>query len=275
MLSGFVIPAKVADLRLLGLNDVCSVSGQGSLTISGGVSIAVPVNPLASVNLPVGMGTLAVKDGVMAGLSASLTLKGSYQIRLEKLTGGAMRLSYLKDRGTSFETDLTASAGVTVDLGKTDLLAKLLGGIEKGAVDQKLLASLTPDEVGSFTAAIKTGIDHSLQASVDLALSTAEDNQAAFQYEIQPDLFDSESSKAVESALRGDLSLLTSLEEGAPSDGTLAHGVKLVNSVFSTARTKGFSLRVNLLGIVNLISMSNLVSRCEFLTEPASGDLSH
>ena len=243
------------------------------MQISGSVNVAVPVNPLASVNLPLGVGTISVKDGAMAGLSASLTLSGSYQIRVQKLSGGIVRLSYLRDRGSAFTTDLAASAGVSVKRKSTDLLAKLLGTIGKGAVDQKLLDGLTPEEVDTFTSALKAGVDHSLQASLDLALSSSMDNQAAFQYDIQTVQLDAASTNAVNRALRGDLSLLTELEEKAGSDGTLAPGVKLLNSVFSTAKNRGFSLKVNLLGIVNLISSSDLISKCEFLFEPASGDL--
>ena len=273
MISDFVIPANIADLRRLNPNDVCFVSGQGCLKICGSVNVAIPVNPLASVNLPLGVGTLDVRDGVMEGLSVSLTLSGSYQIRLEKLAQGAIRLSYIREAGTAMQTDLTTSAGVSADLGTTDLLAKLLGAISTGKVDQKVLDGLTTDEISTFTAAIKTGIDHSLQASIDYELSTSSDNQKAFQYEIQPDLLDAASTDAVNRALKGDLELLTSLEERAQADGTIAAGVKLLNSVFSTARSRGFSLKLNLLGIVNLISSSNLINKCEFLFEPASGDL--
>jgi hypothetical protein len=273
MLSSFAIAASVADLAHLGVNDICSVSGHGSLKVSGGVSVTTPVNPLASVNLPLGVGTLTVQDGLIAGLSASFTLTGSYQIRVQRLPGGAIQLSYLKEAGTAFQTDLTGSAGVSADLGKTDLLPKLLGTIEKGGVDKTALDGLTPDEVGDFTAAVKTGINHSLQASIDLALSTLGDDQAAFQYEIRPDLLNTQSSLAVNRALKGDLSLLTALEENAQADATIAPGVKLLNSVFSTARTKGVSLKINLIGIVNLISVAKLINKCEFLFEPASGDL--
>ena len=268
VLSDFVIPASIDDLQRLNLNDVCSVSGEGSLTLSGAVNVALPINPLASVNLPLGVGTLAVQDGVMAGLSASLTLSGSYQMRLQRLAGGVIRLSYLRDRGTGLETDLSASAGVSVELGKTDLLAKLLGAIGKGAVDQKVLDGLTSDQKQTFNSMLKAGIDHSLQASLDLALSASTDNQAAFQYDIQPGQLDAASVKAVNSALRGDLSALTALEENAHPDGTLAPGVKLLNSVFSTAKTRGVSLKVNLLGIVNLISSSNLIGNCESCSSP-------
>lgn len=273
MISNFVIPANVADLRRLGSNDVCCVSGSGSLKISGSVNVSMPVNPLASVNLPLGVGTLEIKDGVMAGLCVSYTLSGSYQIRLERLSAGSVRLSYIREAGTAMKTDLTASAGVSADLGTTDLLAKLLGTIATGKVDPKVLSDLTPDEVKTFTAAIKTGIDHNLRASIDYGLSASTDNQIAFQYEIQPDLLDAASTNAVNRALKGDLELLTALEERAQSDGSIAAGVKLLNSVFSTAKSRGFSMKVNLLGIVNLISCSNLIGKCEFLLEPASGDL--
>jgi hypothetical protein len=273
MISDFVIPANVSDLRRLNPNDVCSVSGAGSLKISGSVSVSLPVNPLASVNLPLGVGTLEIKDGLMAGLCASFTISGSYQIRLERLGTGAVRLSYIRQAGTAMQTDLTASAGVSADLGTTDLLAKLLGTIGTGKVDSNVLARLTSDEVDTFNAAIKKGLDHSLQASIDYGLSASTDNKTAFQYEIQPGLLDTASTEAVNRALKGDLGLLTALEERAQSDGTIAAGVKLLNSVFSTAKSKGFSVKVNLLGIVNLISCSNLIGKCEFLFEPASGDL--
>ena len=278
--SDFVIPAKVDDLKRLNANDVCNVSGQGSLTISGAVNVSVPVNPLASVNLPLNVGTIEVQDGVMAGLSASLKLSGSYQIRLECLAGGIIRLSYLRDRGTDFETDVSLSAGVKADLGSqgstsaqgTDLLAKLLGAIAKGSVDPKTLDGLSSEQIISFDTMLKAGIDHALQASIDFALSATTDNQAAFQYEIGLDQLDAASTEAVNSALKGDLSLLTSLEAAHP-DGNLAPGVKLLNSVFTTAKARGFALKVNLLGIVNLISSSQLMNNCEFLFEPATGDL--
>jgi hypothetical protein len=271
MISGYVIPASVADLKLLQPDDVCTVSGQGSLTVSAGFNLTTPVNPLASVNLPLGVGTVQVQDGVMAGVSASFTIAGSYQIRGRALRSGAIELSFLKERGTTLTTTFTAQAGVSVTMGSTDLLPTLLGAIAKGSPDPKLLDGLTPDEIATFNSAIHDGVNHSVQASVALALSTSTDDQAAFQYEIHPDLLDADSTAAVQRALRGDLSGLTTLEHAMQADGTLAPGVKLLNSVLSQVRTHGVSLKVNLLGIVNLISLSKLIQGCEILTEPASG----
>jgi hypothetical protein len=263
MISSYAIVAGVDDFAKLQVNDIATVSGTGSLQISGTINVATPVNPLASVNLPMGAGTVAVEDGVMAGLEVSLAIYGSYQIRVRKLPGGVMELSYLQKQGTKLQTDLTASAGLRVEWGTTDLLAKLLGGIAKDHIDPSILSGLTADEVKTFQSAIKAGVEHSVQVSLDLALSSVAENQPAFQYEVHPELLDAAGRAAVEKALKGDMSIL-------PAD---APGIKEIASAFSRMRSHGVSLKLNLLGIVNLISISNLISKCEFLTEPASGDL--
>jgi hypothetical protein len=272
MLSNYVIPGDLTDLRKMNVNDICTVSGQGSLKVSGGFTVSVPVNPLASVNLPLGVGTIAIQDGAMTGVSASLTITGSFQMRVRRL-GGVLELSYLRQQGETLKTDLTASAGISANLGSTDLLAKLLGAISKDEIDQKLLSGLTTDEVGKFTKAVKDAADHSLRASLDLALSQASDNQAVFQYEIHPEQLNAPASEALHRALEGDLSALTTLEASMQADGTLLPGIRMLHSVLTKTRASGVSLSVNLLGIVNLVSVSELIRKCEFLTEPGSGGL--
>src|ERR1019366_7792118 len=58
MLSAFTIPASVADLGLLHAGDVCTVFGEGSIKLTAGFDIAAPLNPLASVNLPLNVGSI-------------------------------------------------------------------------------------------------------------------------------------------------------------------------------------------------------------------------
>lgn len=275
MLSGFVIPAHLSDLDQLQVNDVCSVSGQGTLTVSGSFDVAIPTNPLAAVNLPLGIGTIDIQDGVMAGVSASFALTGSYQIRARRTAADAIELSFLQERGTSFQADFSVSAGVSATLGTstTDLLGTLLGAIATGKPDKTILDGLSSDEIADFNAAIQAGVQHSLLASVDLALSSTTDDQPTFQYEIRPNLLEPAGRNALERAFKGDLSQLTILEASAQADGTIAPGIRLLNSVLTRTRSSGVALKVNLLGIVNLISLSKLIRQCEFLTEPASGDL--
>jgi hypothetical protein len=186
-LACYVIPADISDLIALGVNDIATVSGKGSLKVSGGVRITASPNPLASVDMPLGAGAVAVKAGVTTGLSASFTISGSYQIRARRKDADTIELSFLRESGTTLKADLSASVGITVKLGGTDLIASILGAVSKDpAGDKKLLADLRPAEIKTLSDAIKDGLNHNLQARLDMVLSTATDDQAGFRYEIRP-----------------------------------------------------------------------------------------
>lgn len=276
-ISGYVIPADIDDLRPLRINDVCTASGQGSLKVSAGFSVSIAPNPLASIDLPINAGTLAVKTGVVAGIKAAFTITGSYQIRARRISADAIELSFCKHTGTTLKVDLSASGGVSAKVGDTDLLLSLLGAISTDPNDsatKKLFeeGGLSKNELSTLTGAIKDGLDHSLQSSLDLALSQIADDQAAFQYEIRPAQLDSTASAALREALRGDLSGLTAIETG--SDGaTLAPGIKLISSVLTSTQKKETRLTLNLFGLVNFLSLAELVRKCVVVKDPDSGDL--
>src|SRR5271165_4193095 len=119
-LSSYVIPADLSDLTALGMNDIATVSGQGSLKISGGVYVSVSPNPLASVDLPLGAGTVAVKAGAAAGLTVSFAITGSYQIRARRKDADTIELSVFRESGTTLTADFSASAGITAMKGDTE-----------------------------------------------------------------------------------------------------------------------------------------------------------
>jgi hypothetical protein len=273
-LSSYVIPADISDLGLLNVNDIATVSGQGSLKVSGGVHITTSPNPLASVDLPLGAGMIAVNAGVTTGLSASFTISGTYQVRTQRKDADTIELSFLRERGTTLKADLSAGAGITAKLGTTDLIASVLGCISTDPTgDKKLLADLRPAEIKTLHDAIKGGLGHSLQASLDVILSAATDDQAAFQYEIQPARLSPAANIAVHKALDGDLSLLTSMEENMQAGGILSPGVKMLNSVLSETRKRGVTLKINLLGILNYLTVSELIRNSETLTDDVTGDV--
>lgn len=272
-LTSYAIPATLGDFGGFAVGDICTVSGVGSLSMSASVTVRASVNPLATVNLPLGAGTIDVKDGAMAGLNASFSITGSFQIRVRKLRDDTVELSYLKQHGAALQAGATASAGVKVTVDGTDLLATLMGAISKESFDPTLLAGLTPNEKADMQKAVEQGIDHSVQGSLNAALQLQTDDQSVFQYEIQPGSLDDAGRDAVGRALKGDLTVLTKMEAGAQADGAIGPGLRLINSVLTQVRTQSASVRVNLLGIVNLVSISKLLSRCEILTEPSSGGI--
>jgi hypothetical protein len=273
-LSSFVIPADLSDLDTLSVNDIVTVSGQGSLKVSGGVNVTASPNPLASVDLPLGAGPIAVKSGATAGLSASFTISGSYQMRARRKDADTIELSFFRESGTTLKADFSASVGITAKLGDTDLVAAILGAISTDSVgDKKLLTDLQPSEVKTLTDAIKGGLDHALQTSLDAVLSAMTDDQAAFQYEIQPASLNAEASDAVHRALDGDLCQLTAMEDLVQAGNVLAPGVKMLNSVLSETRQHGVTLKINLIGILNYLTVSALIRNSETLNDAVTGDV--
>jgi hypothetical protein len=275
-ISNYVIPGDLTDLSKLQTNDICTASGTGNLTVSGGVQVTASPNPLATVNLPLNAGSIAVQEGAMAGLTVSFGITGSYQLRVRRLDANTIELSFLKQKGTTLKTDFTGSAGITAMKGDKDLIAKLLGAIDPKTDNSQLLqGGLTDDEASTLSDAIKDSIDHSLQASFDDSLSLITDNEAAFQYHIDVDVakLDPVANEAVHRALEGDLSNLTALEGGIKADGTIAPGVKVITSVFSTAAKKEVSFKINLLGLLNVLSISDLVQGSKVIKDPVTGDL--
>ncbi len=273
-LSSYTIPADLSDLDAFSINDIATVSGQGSMKVSGGVKVTASPNPLASVGLPLGAGTIAVKAGATAGLSASFTISGSYQLRARRKDADTIELSFFRESGTTLKTDFSASAGITAKLGDTDLIAAVLGAISTDPTgDKKLLSDLRPAEIKTLCDAIKGGLDHSLQASVDAVLSAMTEDQAAFQYEIQPARLSPGAGVAVHKALDGDLSLLTVMEDDMPNSDVLAPGVKMLNSVLSETRKRGVTLKINLIGILNYLTVSELIRNSETLKDNVTGDV--
>jgi hypothetical protein len=277
-ISNYVIPGDLADLAKLQPNDISTASGTGSIQVSGGVQVTATPNPLASVNLPLNGGTITVQDGVMAGLTVSFMIRGSYQIRVRRLDTNIVELSFLKRKGTTLKTDLAASGGIAVKKNDTgaDLIGRWLGAIDPKTDNSQLLqGGLTTDEAQALSDAIKSSIDHSLQASFDEALSLVKDDQAAFQYQVDLNAAgrDPVSSAAIQRALKGDLTNLTALESGIKADGTIAAGVKMISSVFSTSAKKEVSFKVNLLGLLNVLSLSDLIRGSKIIQDPVTGDL--
>jgi hypothetical protein len=63
------------------------------------------------------------------------------------------------------------------------------------------------------------------------------------------------------------------MEEDVQAGGILAPGVKMLNSVLSDTRKRGVTLKINLLGILNYLTVSELVRNSEALTDEVTGDV--
>jgi len=270
----YTIPATVADFDSLEVNDIATIAGEGSLQISGSVEVSASPNPLASAELPLSLGELKLQAGAAASVSVGFTLSCSYQVRIRRLDSETVELTITRNRDLAYELKASGSGGFTAEFNNQELISALMGSISKDpSTDADLFAGLSASETATLASAIRGGIDHHLKASLDVLLSADSENDAAFRYEIRPALLGNDGVDAVKRALHGDLRPLSEMESRVHVDGKLAPGITVRKSLLAKTRDRGLKLNINLLGILNFASLSDLLRHGEVLTDEVSGDI--
>lgn len=269
-LQDYVIPLEPDDFASLGTGDVAVVEGTGTVKLSGTFNLLTSVNPLASLSsaaLPV---TLQIQEGAQITVTACLTITGDLQIRVQKVDANTVRLGFYRKRGAEFTFQVSPSVGITAGTGSTDFISPVLGAIGPSpllSADQLKAAGLTEDRQNVIVSALKAAIQRSLALSIQGGLQALDSQEAAFLYEISLKDLDQAGRSAIQEALRLNLSALSESPQALPS------GIREIQSLLTTTRTKGFTLKLNLLGIYNYTSTSELVLKGTVLTDPASGEV--
>lgn len=266
----FSIPGDVEDLVRMPEGAVSAVTGTGSFQISGSFDVAAAVNPLATPKLPLVGSPLSLNAGASLDVGARIRISGEYQIRAQKVAATTVRLGLYKRAGTQFTFDVNASAGISANSFSKDLFSVLMKKISSDpAADAQQLsdAGLSEPQIGAIQDAVQAGINRSLSVALEFQFSALRSNEAAFLYDIRLDQLNHESALAVHHALDGDFSGLTGLQDLSMP------GITPVRSITNELRKRGVSMRVNLLGIVNAISISELVKSGSVTFEPISGAL--
>jgi hypothetical protein len=145
----------------------------------------------------------------------------------------------------------------------------LIGRISKAPeADVAVLTDggLGGDAIESIQTAVRESVNRSLSIALSAGLSSLRQDQAAFEYEIALDRLDATGRSAVEDALAGNFTSLTALEPALDD-----HGIQVVRSQTEQLRRTGATLKVNLLGIVNVLTIRELVRRGSVLVEPQTG----
>jgi hypothetical protein len=269
-LRDFRIPGDIEDLENLPAGTVVTIDGTGTLKFSGTASLASALNPLATVSSPVLPGGLSVAQGGSIKVGGSFEILGNYQIRVQKTDGKTIRLGYYKRRGCEYRIKATAETGITAGLGGFDLVSLLLKAISKDPkadVDELVKAGLNPEQVSEISSAVKAGVERGLQIALTQQLESLSSTQAAFLYEIDLGSLDAAGRKAIHDALDSNLSALVNNEAALP------RGITLVRSIFTSLREAKHVLKINLLGIYNYVSVSDLTLKGTIVYEPASGSL--
>ncbi|MGO9271170.1 MAG: hypothetical protein ACLQOO_13095 [Terriglobia bacterium] len=265
--GNFIIPASADDLTSLPDGCVATVTGTGSLKLSGTANLLAVTNPLASVALPASLPVLSVTAGGVVQVGASLELRCTFQICAQKVAPGHVRLGWYRQRASDFAVNATVSEGLSAGFGSTDLFSTIIGVVSaNGAADLDELqkAGLLPAQIKAIQDAVEAAVSRKLELALSTEIGATESSSTMFLYDIDAAALAPESRQALDQALGGDLSGL---------HGGSLPGVTTVQSVWAKARTNSIRLEVNLLGILNFGSISTLTSSGAVLFEPATGAL--
>ena len=274
LLETFAIPNTIDDLRsmqALPVGTIASVSGHGHLEIGCAVDVAAAFNPLASVDTIAKLGTLTVGGAASASVGFRARLSGGFQVRVQKIDESKVRLGYHTVAASELELSLDAAAGPGISLGDKELLKMLFSGPGRPsatAEENLVAAGISAAQLDRITAAMKAGMSRKLSLEVSAGFSSMRQDEAAFLYEIDLAGIDAIGAGAVDKALGGDLVDLNLLEPELP-----AHGISVLQSRTEHLRTKQVRWRVNLIGLVNILSLSDLARSGSVFHDEESGEL--
>ena len=185
-IAGAVIPADVDDLAALPLGAYASVEGEGEVQLTGSVELASVVNPLATPGLPV-IGSASISAGASVNVGAEFRASGGFEIRVTKIAGDRVRLSYYKRAGSEISIDATAAFGVSATIRDSDVLKRLidaLSGDPKANLEELVNAGLSDEQIEALQQAMAKSIDRTLRIAAELQFSSVRHGEALFAYDI-------------------------------------------------------------------------------------------
>ncbi|MBL8216397.1 MAG: hypothetical protein JNK87_37110, partial [Bryobacterales bacterium] len=257
---GFILPDSPVDLDELDADTMVMLTGSGSLKLSAAFSMPLAAEALASVSL--GPAGLAVNAGASVGVNAAVTFTGGYVVRVRRAGGDAVELGVYRSKSREVMVAASAQAGVTAGAGGFELTERVIAMLSnRPPVDREEFLAALPGEdaddkakrIEGFERDLKAAVDTRIRASVSAAFSSLESEDAAFSFEVRHGA----AADAVRSALGGDFEPLA--VQPSPA------GVVQRQNILTTTAVRKTTLKLNLLGIVNAISVEKLtqVSRVE------------
>ncbi|MGH9310978.1 MAG: hypothetical protein ACRD1U_16500, partial [Vicinamibacterales bacterium] len=268
-LRAAAVPADLDDLAALPIGAYASVEGAGEVQLSASVELASVTNPLATPGLPI-VGSVGVSAGASVSVGAEWRASGSFEIRVTKMAGDRVRLSYYKRAGSEIVVDATAAVGVSAKIGDNDAIQLLLGAISSDPEADVLAlvnAGLSDAQIEALQQAIASSVDRSLRLSLEMQFSSVRRGEALFAYDVDLPGLGADGEKAVAEALRG---RLTAINDAARSgDGP----IRAVQTGVLRLRERRVTWRINLFGILNVQSVAELLRTGTLSYDAATGTL--
>ena len=264
-LEEFTIPGDLHDLEEMRTGAIAVIEGSGTLTFTATANLLAVANPIASTTVPVA-GTLTLKAGAAVAVTSSLGFTGEYQIRVQKIADGRVRLGYYKKEGAEFTIGATAKAGLAAMRRRTELIGAVLGAVSRDPVNEDELrkAGLSDEHIAAIAGAIGDGVNRKLELAVSAAIGKQSSREAAFLFDIDLQALTADGRRAVHDALDGNLQNLLS-GEAPPA------GIVLRRSVLSKVSGTTQILKLNIFGIYDLLSITRILAEGVVVDDPVSG----
>ncbi|MFY9724270.1 MAG: hypothetical protein WB579_21280 [Bryobacteraceae bacterium] len=266
--ADFCIPGSPDDVRALSRDAIITLEGVGTVTFCAQANLFAAANPLATVTLPSPLPTLDVSAGGSVIVAACCSVTWDYQLRIRKLDASRISLGFYRKNGSETTVSVNPSMGISAGTSSTDLFSSIISAVSRSAAaDSGAIQALgLPDEqLSAIAEAVKNAAQRKLEVSLLAALTAGESRGAAFLYEFDLAGLDAVGNAALAAALHGDLSRLT--------DASLPAGVLMVRSIATDFERTGITWKVNLLGVYNYSSTTELVRQGTVAFEPVTGDL--
>lgn len=272
--GSFLLPKSPAELDTIDASTVLVIEGSGELTVSGGFAIETPVDTVVASPAIAGK-QVDVNASGSFGVDAAITISGGYRVRLRRMEGN-LELGVFRTNSREITVAATAQAGAAASVGKFDLAENFVKALSRQpAVDVDEFRRALPDEdansrerqIEGFQHALEGAIATKIQASVQASFSKLRADEAAWLFEIDRAASSSpELQKALAAALVGNFKALTTDPKALPD------GVAELANVLTHAEVKTQRLRVNLLGVLNFLSMAK-VARTSTIERNERGEI--
>ena len=269
MLSSAVFPADPDDLTRLPVGAYASLAGEGELSFRGEVALSSTTNLLATPGLPL-IGTVALTHGATVSVGGEWTASGGFELRVSKPSASQVRLAFYKRRGRSLTVSAKATAGITATVRGRDLLATLMKAISPNPEADLLTlvdSGLDDAAIEAIQQAVAASIDRSLTLAAQFEFSSLREDEALFAYDIDVARLDQAGKAAVNDAMHG---RLAPIGEAAGMPGG---AITFVASAATTLRRRKTTWRINVLGILNVATFTELVRDGSVTYDPVSGAL--
>jgi len=265
LLQDFTVPRDLDDLESMAAGDVVTLEGTGTLKFSATANLLAVTNPLASLSL-LSTVSLAIKQKGEVSVGANVTLTGGYQIRVRRLAAKKVELGFEKKRSQDLVVNVSAVAQLSGGVESFDLIPTLFKAISNDPdFDKETFGhqtGLTGSEIDTIADAVKAGIDRNLALALSGEVESCAGSSAAFSYEIDLAALDEPGKASVLAALQGDLRGL---------EGADVAGIRRLRSAFDSLREGKHTLKVNLLGIFNFGSVTDLLSKGKLIVDRETG----